>query len=99
MKRLFALIFIISSIAFLAFSDQYRITDIEYTTVGVGFKFLGKTKPSSIRQQYPIDKKKIFDSEESLNNYIQNYKKDLESSRKFELVEINYNTSFTGICI
>ena len=94
MKKLFALLLIISSIAFLAFPDQYRITDVEYTTVGAGFNFLGKTKPSSIRQKFPIDKKKIFDSEESLENYIQNYKKELESSRNFETVEIEYNTSF-----
>ena len=94
MKKLFALVLIISSIAFLAFSDQYRIKDVEYTTVGAGFKFLGKTKPSSIRQKFPVEKKKIFDSQEALENYIKNYQNELESSRNFETVEINYTISF-----
>ena len=96
MKKILTLLLIFTSISVLAFSEQYRITDVEYTTVGAGFNFLGKTKPSSIRQKFPVDKKKIFDSQEALENYIQNYQKELESSRNFETVEINYTTSFNA---
>ena len=72
------------------FAEQYKIKDTKFEIKGNG---IGVTREYVILQKYPIDKKKIFDSDEQFQKYIDNYKKQLESTRAFELVEINYEVS------
>lgn len=101
MKKLFSLILIFSALTFFTFSEQYKIFDVDYTIQGAGFKFLGATKPSALRQQFPVDRKKTFNSVEELEQYINNYHKSLESSRNFETVDITYDikeADDNGIC-
>lgn len=89
-KVLFFLFFTCFFSAGNLFSQRYKIHDATFDIKGAGFSFLGKTTPYSLQTFFPLDKKKIFDSYEDLNEYIENYKTSLESSRFFEFVELNY---------
>lgn len=94
MKKLFSIFFL--SIIFISFifSESYKIVDQEITVDSPGFKFFGKTKEYSILTKYPIDKKTIFSDIESLEQYLTDYTKKLDSSRAFDSLSISYETSF-----
>jgi len=95
MKKISTLLLLFTLFNFFVFSESYKISDVEYSVEGAGFKFLGATKPSSLRKNFPIDKKKIFDSREALDNYINNFEKSLISSRDFDTVEVDYEISLS----
>ena len=92
-KHIFTIL--LSLILLPAFSEQYKITSAEYTTEGNGFKFLGKSNVSIVQQQFPLDKKRIFESREALEKYLKNYEKTLSSSRHFETIDISYETDLS----
>ena len=77
------------------FSERYKVIDANYQVQGAGFSFLGATKPSVLRQKFPIDKKKTFDSLEELEKYVHNYEQNLVSSRDFDSVKVEYETSLS----
>lgn len=76
----------------LLFADKYVIKDAEFDITGAGFKFLGKTKEYSILRNFPLNKKKVFQSNEEFETYLANYKQQLSDSRAFETIEIGYDT-------
>ena len=63
------LLILLSTFIFLSFcfSQSYRISDTEFDIKGVGFSFLGKTKPYSVKTKYPLDTKKVFPTEDDLH--------------------------------
>lgn len=87
-------IIIVLSLLFINFisAENYQIKDYEFNIKGAGLKIFGTTKEYSIITKYPINKKLIFNSIEDLEDYIEDYKKQLYSSRAFENIEINYET-------
>ena len=93
MKKTLALLSVLLFAAVSLFSEQYRIIDAEYSVKGSGFSFLGKTRPYVLRQKFPLDKKKTFNSREELESYINNYEETLISSRDFESVTIDYEST------
>ena len=95
MKKIILVLGTLLLVSFSLFGEKYRISDVLYSVEGAGFKFLGATKPSVLKQKYPVNQKKIFESNSELEDYINNYKKSLESSRSFDSVEVNYETSFS----
>ena len=95
MKKTFLLLGCLTLLSFSLFSEQYKIKDVSYSVEGAGFKFLGATKPSILKTKYPVNTKKIFNSREELESYIENYKKSLDSSRAFDSIDVNYETSFS----
>ena len=72
------------------FSQRFKIHDATFDIKGAGFAFLGKTTPYSLQTNFPLDKKKIFDSEDDFKEYVENYISSLNSSRFFESVELNF---------
>ena len=72
------------------FSQRFKIHDATFYIKGAGFAFLGKTTPYSLQTNFPLDKKKIFDSEDDFKEYMENYISSLNSSRFFESVELNF---------
>ena len=69
-------------------AQNYKIEGYKITTDGK-FK-LTTTKPYAIELNYPIDKKTIFTKEE-FEAYITNYKQELENSRLFEEINVDYD--------
>lgn len=61
---------------------KYRITEVTYNLKGI-------TKKSYIIRKVPIDKKKLFNTEE-LYEYIKDIKQQLLNTRAFEEAEVNF---------
>ena len=93
MKKTLALFAVLLFASVSLFSEQYQIIDAEYSVKGSGFSFLGKTRPYVLKQKFPLDKKKTFNSREELENYIKNYEETLISSRDFDSVTIDYEST------
>ena len=89
-KVLFFLAFFFCFLTNNIFSQRFKIYDATFDIKGAGFNFLGKTTPYSLQTNFPLDKKKVFDSEDEFKEYLDNYKVSLDSSRFFESVELNY---------
>ena len=87
-KSAFLLSFIL--LAFPLASESFLIKDCVFNIEAAGLKILGKTRQEAILKEYPLDKKKVFTSSEELEQYIENYKIKLESSRAFESITINH---------
>ena len=95
MKKTLAFLSFLTFFVLSMFAEQYRIKDADYSVQGTGFKFLGTTRPYVLRQKFPLDKKKVFNSRDELEHYINNYEESLVSSRDFESVEVDYETSYS----
>ena len=89
-KVLFFLAFFFCFLTNNIFSQRFKIYDATFDIKGAGFNFLGKTTPYSLQTNFPLDKKKVFDSEDEFKEYLDNYKVSLDSSRFFESVELDY---------
>lgn len=79
-----------------SFASSYKITKYEMNIEGTGFNFLGKTNQQSLLTKYPLDTTTVFNTEEELLIYINAYKKQLESSRAFEYVNVSYETDLSN---
>lgn len=89
MKKFTSLLFLLF-LSIPLFSEAYKICDAEFSITGAGLKILGTTSEYSVLSKYPIDKKTIFNSQNELEVYIQNYKSQLESTRIFDDVSIDF---------
>ena len=78
-KVLFFLVFFFCFLTNNIFSQRFKIYDATFDIKGVGFSFLGKTKPYSVKTKYPLDTKKVFPTEDDLLSYLSNYEKTLIS--------------------
>ena len=68
-------------------AQNFKIDDYKITTNGK-YK-LTTTKPYAIQLNYPIDKKSIFNKHD-FESYLTNYKQELENSRLFEEINVDY---------
>lgn len=86
MKKLFFMLIIGFCIFTEAFSESYQIVNVDY-------KIYGMTRESVIKTQVPVDKKRIFENEDDLINYINDYKVQLENTRCFEKIDTDFTVS------
>lgn len=96
MKKLFTFFTIIFIFVLNTFAVSYKISNYEFSVEGAGFKFLGKTKEQALITKYPIDTNTEFQTEDDLLHYINEYKKQLESARAFDYVDISYETDLNN---
>lgn len=82
MKRFYIVIAFLLSIS-AAYSNQYKITDVDYNIKGITRKYVLDTK-------IPVDKNRIFKSEDELISYIDDYTQKLENTRTFESIEVDF---------
>ena len=82
--------FIVFLICFVLQAETYQILEAEFKTEGCGAAFFSYTKPYSIEKNVPVNKKKIFTSEEELIEYIKDYELKLYSLRAFEKITLDY---------
>ena len=68
-------------------AQNYQIDDYKITTSGK-YK-LTTTKPYAVELNYPINKKTIFNKHD-FESYLINYKQELENSRLFEDINVDY---------
>ncbi len=81
------------------YSQQYQISQVEYSIQGCGAKIFGTTQDYALAQQVPVDTKKVFNSQEELETYILDYKTKLNNLRAFEEIEVNYDFEETDTLI
>lgn len=91
MKKLIIILLSIILLSYLS-AENYKIKDYEFNISGAGLKIFGTTKEYSIITKYPINTNTIYSSIEDLENFLTDYKTQLESSRAFEDIEIKYET-------
>ena len=69
-----------------AFADSYQIVKTEYYCHGI-------TRPSVLRTTVPVDYKKIFQDEDELVKYLEDFKQRLDNVRCFEKFDYDYEVS------
>ena len=82
MKKLFILLCFTLNF-FVLFGQNYTIKNVEYNIDG-------RTRERNVRRNFPIDYDKEFNSENELLQYLNKIKTDLNNSRIFENINIQY---------
>lgn len=80
-----------TSLLFPLFADRLQIKNVEYEIQGSGPKIFGKTQEYALTNEVQIDTKAIFENEDALKAYVENYKTELNNLRAFEKIEVSYN--------
>ncbi len=83
MKKILGVL-LTSFLIFSATSESYKIENYKFNVKG---NFWGTTNENALKNNNPVDTKTVF-SEEEFNKYLENYKKDLESTRLFNSVDV-----------
>lgn len=83
MKRLALLLFFLLLFTSL-FSDQYKITNVQYSITGF-------TREYPLSQKVPIDTVSIFENEEEFNEYLDNIRQLLNNERIFQSTDVSYS--------
>lgn len=65
------------------FSNEYKVSSISY-------QITGKTKLYAVQTKVPVDTNKVYHTEEEFMNFIRDFKQQLENTREFENVDIDY---------
>ena len=89
MKKLFALILTLLSFYF-CYANKYQIKTVDYNIDPSAIKFLGVTKPYCLEQKVSVDKETVFESEEELLEYLNDYRQKLNNTRVFEDLNVEY---------
>lgn len=84
MKKLISILLLCS--AALMFASEYKIKDTEYDITG-------KTREYPLRTKVPVDYNRIFKDEDELIAYIEDFKQQLENTRNFETVDVDFLVS------
>lgn len=84
-------IFLLMFLSSVLFADVYKIRQVNYKINGSDWKIMAKTKEYALDQKVPVDKNKLFSTEEKVKEYISDYKLKLESLRAFDTINITYN--------
>ena len=87
MKKVLLIISAFFVLLTCASAQNFKIEDYKITTSGK-YK-LTTTKPYAVELNYPIDKKSIFNKHD-FESYLTNYKQELENSRTFEEINVDY---------
>jgi len=85
-----ALCFVLFSLFLYAESYRFQITNVDYDITGCGAKFFGKTSAYAVENNVPLDKSRIFQSAEDLQNYIKDYEQRLHNTRAFEEIVVSH---------
>ena len=72
--------------AALSYSDSYKIRNVDYDLTG-------KTRKYALQTKVPVDKKRTFKDEDSLMEYLEDFKVRLENTRAFDTVEVDFSLS------
>lgn len=72
-----------------SFSDAYKINSVNYNITG-------QTRKYSLDTKVKPDRTTVFASEDSLMEYLSDYKKRLENTRAFEIVKVDFSLSDSG---
>lgn len=70
----------------LVYAEMYRISDVNYTLHGI-------TREYALKTNVPVDKKRVFEDEDELINYIDDIKQQIENTRTFETVNVDFAVS------
>lgn len=89
MKKLLSII-LFSALSICIWAQSFRISDSEFNIEGAGGFSLGKTNKALLVRNCPIDTKTIFKTKADLEEYIDNYKQDLNNTRAFDTIDIRY---------
>lgn len=89
MKKLFLIISLFIS-AFFLYSENFQISNVTYNIEGI-------TKTQFLEDLISINKDKTFQSEDELNNYFAFIKQELLNLRKFDTVDISYNSNTENV--
>ncbi len=90
-KSLISLFLFISYSAIWA--SSYKIKDVEYNLEGSRAEFTGITREYSLKTKVPVDFKKNFNNEDELVEYIKDLKQQVENTRNFEKVDIDFSVT------
>lgn len=86
MKKKFLGIIFMSTVFYCFSTNYYKITNVIYD-------LQGQTREYVLNTKVKIDKEKIFESEDSLINYIEDYKQRLDNTRNFEKINVDFSVS------
>ena len=85
---------IISLLLFISYSalsaSAYKIKDVEYNLEGSRAEFTGITREYALKTKVPVDFKRKFNNEDELIEYIKDVKQQIENTRNFEKVNIDF---------
>lgn len=82
MKKITFLIIFIMSCAFL-FSEKYQIKEVKYEIKGI-------TRQYALENKVKIDKKIIFNNEDELIDYLNDFKQKIDNTRVFEKIDVDF---------
>ena len=72
------------------YANKYQITDVDYTITPSAIKALGVTKTYCLEQKVSVDKNRVFESEDELNEYLEDYRQRLNNTRVFEDLSVDF---------
>jgi hypothetical protein len=90
MKKVFT--FILALLLFsVCYANKYQIKSVDYNIEPSAIKILGVTKPYCLEQKVSVDTDTVFESEEELLAYLEDYKQKLNNTRVFEDLSVDYS--------
>ena len=78
-----AVIFLSLFLQIYAFCIQYQISDFSFCNDGI-------TKEEYFFSEYPLDTKTVFSSQDELNEFLEEYKDEIQLKRLFSILQIEY---------
>jgi len=85
-KKILIAIYVFLFTAALFFPSSYRINSVSYNISGM-------TRSSVIERNVEVDRTTIFPDEDALAVYLNDYRQQLENTRFFEEIKIDYTTT------
>ena len=92
MKKTIIYLFLLLSYTALS-ASSYKIKDAEYNLEGSRSEFTGITREYALKTKVPLDFKRIFSDEEELMQYIHDVKQQIENTRNFDKVDVDFSVS------
>ena len=92
MKKTIIYLFLLLSYSALS-ASSYKIKDAEYNLEGSRSEFTGITREYALKTKVPLDFKRIFSDEEELMQYIHDVKQQIENTRNFDKVDVDFSVS------
>lgn len=89
MKKIVTLILSLVVFGTAFASPKFQITNVEYDITGLKSKMFGKTSEYALENNVSLDKKKVFETEEELLAYLDDYQVRLQNLRAFETIVVN----------
>lgn len=71
-------------------ASSYKIKNVEYNLDGSRAEFTGITREYALKTKVPVDFKRKFNNEDELVEYINDLKQQIENTRNFEKVNIDF---------